>query len=237
MIRLLGYNIYDKSKGELVDYIFNKEEKIHVVSGNPEVLYQGIYNKDLLDNFNDESSVIIPDGIGVIVSAKMLKNNFKEKIAGVELMDSILERCDKEKKSVYLLGAKENVVEKCKININLKYPNAAIVGFHDGYFDIDNCEDIIKDIKACKPYAIFVAMGCPRQEKFIIKYMKELPCSIFMGVGGSFDIMAGESNRAPKWMIDMGLEWLYRVSKEPWRIKRLGSIPKFIFKAITYKES
>lgn len=76
--------------------------------------------------------------------------------------------------------------------------------------------------------AIFVAMGCPRQENFIVKYMDELPCKIFMGVGGSFDVIAEKVNRAPRWMINIGMEWAYRVSKEPWRIKRLGSIPKFI---------
>jgi len=85
-----------------------------------------------------------------------------------------------------------------------------------------------EEIKEKKPMAIFVAMGCPRQENFIVKYMDELPCKIFMGVGGSFDVIAEKVNRAPRWMINIGMEWAYRVSKEPWRIKRLGSIPKFI---------
>ena len=78
-------------------------------------------------------------------------------------------------------------------------------------------------------------MGCPRQEKFIVRYMNELPCSIFMGVGGSFDVIAEKVNRAPKWMIKLGLEWMYRVLKEPWRIKRLGSIPKFLMLVIRGK--
>lgn len=86
-----------------------------------------------------------------------------------------------------------------------------------------------------QPYVLFVAMGCPRQETFIAKYMNVLPCKVFMGVGGSFDVIAGKVNRAPKWMINIGLEWLYRVVKEPWRIKRLSSIPKFIFKVIINK--
>ncbi|MNC67533.1 putative N-acetylmannosaminyltransferase [compost metagenome] len=78
-------------------------------------------------------------------------------------------------------------------------------------------------------------MGSPRQEEFISKYMDELPCKIFMGVGGSFDVFAGNVNRAPKWMISLGLEWLYRVSKEPWRIKRLGAIPKFLWLVLKNK--
>ena len=110
----------------------------------------------------------------------------------------------------------------------MEFPEINIAGYRDGYFDIDNPFELLEDIKEKKPYAIFVAMGCPRQEEFIVSYMNELPCKIFMGVGGSFDVIAEKVNRAPKWMIKLGLEWLYRVLKEPWRIKRLGSIPKFL---------
>ncbi|MEO2565689.1 WecB/TagA/CpsF family glycosyltransferase, partial [Clostridium tertium] len=116
----------------------------------------------------------------------------------------------------------------CVANLIVKYPNINIVGYRNGFFDIDKVNEILNDIKEKEPYAIFVAMGCPRQEEFIVRYMEELPCKIFMGVGGSFDVIAEKVNRAPKWMIKLGLEWLYRVSKEPWRIKRLGSIPKFL---------
>ena len=91
---------------------------------------------------------------------------------------------------------------------------------------------VIDDIKNKNPYILFVAMGCPKQEEFIIKYMDSLPCKVFMGVGGSFDVIAEKVNRAPKWMINLGLEWLYRVLKEPCRIKRLGSIPKFLFRVV-----
>ena len=87
---------------------------------------------------------------------------------------------------------------------------------------------ILEDIKSKKPLALFVAMGCPRQENFIIKYMDELPCKIYMGVGGSFDVIAEKVNRAPRWMINIGMEWAYRVIKEPFRNKRLGSIPRFL---------
>jgi N-acetylglucosaminyldiphosphoundecaprenol N-acetyl-beta-D-mannosaminyltransferase len=143
-----------------------------------------------------------------------------------------LKICENENKGIYLIGAKQDVLNDCLINLHTKYPDLNIVGSHNGFFDMDNCEDILTDIEKKKPYVLFVAMGCPRQEKFIVKYMDRLHCSIFMGVGGSFDVIAGRVKRAPKWMINFGLEWLYRVSKEPWRIKRLGSIPKFLLKVI-----
>lgn len=103
-----------------------------------------------------------------------------------------------------------------------------IVGSNNGFFDLDNCDDLIEKINESKADILFVAMGAPRQEVFIEKYKDKLCCKIFMGVGGSFDVFAGNVNRAPQFMINIGMEWLYRVAKEPWRIKRLGSIPKFL---------
>lgn len=103
------------------------------------------------------------------------------------------------------------------------------------FFDLNNCENIIQEIKLSEPWAIFVAMGSPRQEIFIEKIMPIVNTKVFMGVGGVFDIFAGELKRAPKWMISLGLEWLYRVIKEPFRIKRLISIPKFLLLVLKNK--
>ncbi len=235
MVNILGYDIYCGDRNELLQSIFKSDHKIHIISGNPEVLYNGMNDPLLLQNFKSGNSIIIPDGIGVIISAKILHKNIKEKIAGIEIMEDIIKICSEQNKSIYLLGTKQDVLDKCIVNIKNRYPKIKIAGSHDGYFDIKNCEAILDDIKEKKPYGIFVAMGCPKQELFIANYMDKLPCTIFMGVGGSFDVFAGEVKRAPKWMINIGLEWLYRVLKEPARIRRLGSIPKFIFKAITYK--
>ena len=196
---------------------------------NPEVLYTGLNDKNLFDNFTSDKSLIIPDGVGVQISAKILKTPVEEKIAGIELMKKILEKCEDSGEGIYLLGASEENLKACVANILRDYPRINISGYHNGFFDLDNPREILEEIKEKKPMAVFVAMGCPRQEKFIVRYMDELPCKIFMGVGGSFDVIAEKVNRAPRWMIDIGMEWAYRVAKEPWRIKRLGSIPKFIW--------
>ncbi|WP_251860914.1 WecB/TagA/CpsF family glycosyltransferase [Clostridium sp. Marseille-Q2269] len=231
---ILGYSIFNGSKEELLNVI-DKYEKINIISGNPEVLYNGLNNKQLFQNFTDEHSIIIPDGVGVVVASRIIKNPVKEKIAGIELMDSILEKCNENGKGVYLLGSTEDVLNKCEKNILTKYKDLNIVGKHNGFFDLDCCDDILEQIKIVKPYALFVAMGCPRQEKFITKYMDQLPCKVYMGVGGSFDVFAGKVKRAPKWMINCSLEWLYRVAKEPYRITRLASIPKFLVKVVLNK--
>lgn len=227
-INILGYKIFSEDIEKCLSTVFSYD-KVHIVSGNPEVLYTGLNNKELFDNFTSETSLIIPDGVGTQISGKILKTPVKEKIAGIELMKKIIAECEKKGEGIYLLGASEENLKDCAANIMRDYPKINIVGYHNGFFDLDNPKEILEDIKSKKPLALFVAMGCPRQERFIIKYMDQLPCKIYMGVGGSFDVIAEKINRAPKWMINIGMEWAYRVAKEPWRIKRLGSIPKFIW--------
>lgn len=226
-INVLGYKVYKNKLSDALKYI-DKYGKIHIISGNPEVLYTGLHNKELLENFKSDKAFIIPDGVGLQIAAKYLKTPVEEKIAGIDLMKEIIKNCSRENKGIYLLGTSNENLNSCVANLIVKYPKINIVGYRNGFFDINKADEILNEIKEKNPYAIFVAMGCPRQEEFIVKYMEELPCKIFMGVGGSFDVIAEKVNRAPKWMINLGLEWLYRVSKEPWRIKRLGSIPKFL---------
>lgn len=231
---ILKFDVYNKTKNEFLNEIDNYK-KVNIVSGNPEVLLQGLKNKKLFDNFNSEETVIIPDGIGTIIASRIINDPIKEKIAGIEVMEDLIKKYEKEDKSIYLVGTDQETLEKCVQNLKKKYPNLNIVGYHNGFFDLNNCDDILNDIKISSPYAIFVAMGCPRQEEFIIDNIDKLPCKVYMGVGGSFDCIAGKSKRAPKWMINCGLEWLYRTIKEPVRIKRLGSVFKFIFKVKFYK--
>ena len=222
-IDMLGYEIFAANMDECLEVVLSKE-KVHIVSGNPEVLYTGLNDKNLFDNFTSDKSLIIPDGVGVQISAKILKTPVEEKIAGIELMKKILEKCEDSGEGIYLLGASEENLKACVANILRDYPRINISGYHNGFFDLDNPREILEEIKEKKPMAVFVAMGCPRQEKFIVRYMDELPCKIFMGVGGSFDVIAEKVNRAPRWMIDIGMEWAYRVAKEPWRIKLLPRV-------------
>lgn len=233
--RILKYNIFNGTKLELIDYI-EKFDKVNIISGNPEVLHNGLNNEMLFSSFTGSNAVIIPDGIGTVLAAKIIGKPVKEKIAGIEVMEEIVKKCEAEGKSIYLIGARQEILQGCIANLKKKYPGLNIAGSHDGYFDLKNCNNIINDIQDKKPYALFVAMGSPRQDIFIINNMDKLTCKVFMGVGGSFDVFSGNIKRAPRWMISLGLEWLYRVSKEPWRIKRLSSIPKFLLQVIKYNK-
>ena len=231
---ILGFDVFNDDKRNFINYI-NEKSKVNIISGNPEIIFNGLNNDILRDNFKRKESVIIPDGVGTVIASKILKNPVKEKIAGIDVMRELLKKADHESKSIYLVGAKEEVLVKCIENVKKEFPNIKISGSHNGFFDMENCQDIIDDINNSDAWAIFVAMGSPRQEIFINKIIDTAPCNIFMGVGGVFDILAGNLKRAPKWMISLGLEWLYRVYKEPFRIKRLAAIPKFLMLVVKHK--
>lgn len=234
--KILEFNVFNRDKKALMNYIEGLN-KVNIISGNPEILFNGMNDKVLKKSFNDEEALIIPDGVGTVIASKLLGNPVQEKIAGIDVVKEVIIKADKEKKSVYFIGAKEEVVEKCVENVQKDYPNLKIAGYHNGYFDMNDCDEIIKNIQDSKPWAIFVAMGSPRQEIFIDKIKDIEDIKIFMGVGGVFDIFAGNLKRAPKWMISLGLEWLYRVVKEPFRIKRLISIPKFLLLVLKNKKT
>lgn len=230
-VKILDFNVFSKSKKECLDLVFSKE-KVHIISGNPEVLYLASKNQELSAFFKREDNLIIPDGVGTKIAAKMMGVSIQEKIAGIEVMDEVLKYCVSNNKEIYMIGASEDIINNLIINLKIKYPLIKIVGYRNGFFDDGEESILIEDIKKKNPYAIFVAMGCPKQELFIKKYMDSLSASIFMGVGGSFDVYAGKNKRAPKWMINCGCEWLYRVIREPFRIKRLVVIPKFLMKVL-----
>ncbi|MFT8347614.1 WecB/TagA/CpsF family glycosyltransferase [Clostridium saccharoperbutylacetonicum] len=232
---ILEFKVFKEDMKSLMDYV-NTFDKINIVSGNPEILFNGFDDPILTNFFKHKNSVIIPDGIGTVIASKLIGDPVKEKIAGIDVVKEVLIKANKEKKSVYLLGAKEEIIDKCVENIKMEFPDLKIAGFHNGFFDINNCNDIVEEISNSNPWAIFVAMGSPRQEIFIEQVMDKTNTHIFMGVGGVFDIFAGELKRAPKWMITLGLEWLYRVAKEPFRIKRLIAIPKFLLLVLKHRK-
>ena len=239
-VDLTGYKIYTGSKNDLVKQLknhlcdLNIHKKINIVSGNPEVLLNGIEYPELNKFFKRDDNLIIPDGIGVILLLKFLKKYVTEKIAGIEVMEEVLKILNENSLSAYFLGASSENITLALKNIKDKYPHIEIKGFHDGYFDEKKLVEILSSIKNSSPYVLFVGMGSPKQDIFISKYMDTLDCKIFMSVGGSLDLYSGKIKRAPRIMINLGLEWLYRVSNEPVRIKRLWSIPKFMLKSIKY---
>lgn len=209
--------------------IFNQrikeQRKTFVVTGNPELVMYANKDPNYLNTLN-RADYIVPDGIGIVKASRILKRPLKERVAGFDLMGELLKLAEQEKYKVYLLGAKHTTLEKAYINIKNAHPNLNIVGRHHGYFDLSD-ESVVQDVIQSDADLIFVALGFPRQEYWIEKYISRFNKGLFMGVGGSFDVWSGEVKRAPQSWIDRDLEWLYRLIQQPFRIKRMLVLPKF----------
>ena len=207
----------------------DNEEKTFVITANPETLMIGGDTPLFDEILKSDKTIIVPDGIGVVKAAHMLNIPVKERVTGVEIVQKLFELLNAKGRSLYLLGAKKEVLQKLVNRITVEYSNIELVGYQDGY--ITNKDEVFERIAELKPDVVLVALGIPAQEQLIFKHYDKFDKGIFVGVGGSFDVLSGTKKRAPKIFIKLNLEWLYRITKEPKRIKRFYvSNVKFISK-------
>jgi len=183
-----------------------------------------------------QSSLSTPDSIGVIIGAKLQKKSFKERIPGQSYFRKIIELSNEKGYSIYLLGGKPGIPEKAKENLKKQFPNVNIVGTHHGYFDENEEKEVIKEINNLQPNVLFVALGAPRQEKWIKSHQHELKVDVAAGQGGTYDYEAGRIKRAPVFIQKIGMEWLWRLIREPKRIKRQIVLPVYLVKILFAKD-
>ena len=231
-MRKLFEKMYKKEEGEFNKIIHNylvKNKKMFIVTANPETMMKSETDKELNKLLNDKDTILVPDGIGVVKASKMIGYDVKERIAGIDIANTLLDYGNELKKSIYLFGSKQEVIDSMKEVLKEKYPNLKLVGSSNGY--IQDKDKIFEDMSKLKPDIVLVALGIPLQEKLIYKHLSLFDKGIFVGVGGSFDVISGHKKRAPKIFIKLNLEWLYRIICEPKRLKRFyDSNVKFMFK-------
>lgn len=206
-----------------------------VFAPNVEFIMMAQKDKEFF-NLLQESSLSTPDSIGVIIGAKLQKKAFKERIPGQSYFRKVIELSNEKGYSIYLLGGEPGIPEKTKENLQKLYPNVNIVGLHNGYFDENVEKEIIKEINSLQPNVLFVALGAPKQEKWIKEHANELKVDIAAGQGGTYDYEAGKIKRAPLWVQKIGMEWLWRLIREPSRIKRQLVLPVYLFKVLFAKD-
>lgn len=230
IVKLLGLNVDTFAFDEAIEYA--KSISGQVVTINPEMVNNAVNNKEFAQIINS-AELIIPDGIGVEIGLKILGYKVR-RIAGIEFSYRMIEECAKNSQSVALIGAKPEIVEKAKQNLENEIQNLYITYAHDGYFDDDT--EILDNLKVRQPRLVLCALGSPKQEEFIAKAKEILPNALFVGVGGSFDVWSGVVERAPEIYQKLGLEWLYRTVKEPKRFKRIfPTLPLFVLKVLREK--
>lgn len=209
-----------------------KGKPTHIITLNAEIAYAAMENPDLRMLIN-QADLVTPDGIGIVWAARHLGFPVKERVTGIDMVYELCSMAIMKKWQVYLLGAAPQVAATAAKNLQLSYPNLDIVGVRDGYFKETEINTVIQEIKAVNPDILLVGLGAPKQEFFINEYKDELGVPVSVGVGGSFDVIAGVKQRAPEIMIKLNLEWLYRLITEPSRLKRQMVLPKFVFTILT----
>lgn len=187
-------------------------------------------------NILKQSSLSTPDSIGVIIGAKLQKKSFKERIPGQSYFRKIIELSNEKGYSIYMLGGKPGIAEIAKENLEKIFPNVNIVGTHHGYFDENEEKEVIKEINRLEPNVLFVALGAPKQEKWIYEHRNELKVDVAAGQGGTYDYEAGRIKRAPVFIQKIGMEWFWRLCREPSRIKRQLVLPVYLFKLLLAKD-
>ena len=197
----------------------------YVVTPNPEIVEVCREDPAVMDIVN-RADLVLADGIGVIKGAAMLGTPLKGKVPGIEFAAGLLGKLAKEGRSVYLLGAKPGVAELAGKRLSGQYPGLKIAGTHDGYFQED--APVVEDIRASGADVVLVCLGAPKQEKWMAKNGADTGAHLLCGLGGSLDVFAGVVERAPKFWCDHGLEWLYRLLKEPRRAGRMMKLPLFL---------
>lgn len=234
--KVLGIKVNTENYDELIEEIFGRierKEKSLIVAINPEKIIKAKEDPALKKLLN-EAEIQIPDGIGVILASKIQKGQITSRVTGVDMMMRLCAEAAKRGKAVFLYGGKPGVADKASEKLKELYPEINIAGTQHGY-EKDN-DKIIAKINEAKPDILFVAMGSPKQENWINANRDNLYPTIYQGVGGSFDVLAGNVKRAPEAFQKMGLEWFYRLMKEPKRIKRQMALPLFLLEVARSKK-
>jgi N-acetylglucosaminyldiphosphoundecaprenol N-acetyl-beta-D-mannosaminyltransferase len=221
-IFLLGVGFTDANKDEVLEYIVTglqkQSEKYYIVTPNPELLVIASSNSEYKKTLN-QAKLALPDGIGVMLAGKLLGKPLRERIHGVDLVEMLCKEVSKKPITVGFLGAGPNVAVKTAECLREKYPDLKI-SFTETEWKNEK--------KYPETDILFVAFGSPKQEIWIAENLNILPAKVVVGVGGTFDFISGKVRRAPIFMRELGLEWLFRLIIQPWRIKRQLKLIKFI---------
>jgi len=227
-IDVLGVAFHNVTMDEAIERAFLRTQMRSggfVVTPNPEIVMMAQEDPALAEAI-EHAELVLPDGIGVIYGAKLLGTPLKQRTPGIDFACGLMQRLSEVGGSVFLFGAKPGVAEIAGENLADRYPGLVITGACDGYFEDDR--PIIEVINEVRPDLLLVCLGAPKQELWMRNHADILDVGLMAGLGGSLDIFAGVVQRAPVLWQKLGLEWLYRLLKQPTRIKRMMKLPQFI---------
>lgn len=231
-VNILGVNVdsvtMDEAIAQVENYMENRAN-VMIATANAEMIMRATHDAELMQILN-EAALVVPDGAGTVWAAHHLGADMPERVAGYDLAQELMRRAPEKKQRIFFFGSAPGVADKAKAKAEKLYPGIQIVGTRNGFFTKKDEPAIIQQIKEANPDLLLAALGVPKQEKWLYKYQKELNVPVSIGVGGTFDVMAGVMKRAPLWMQKAKLEWLFRGMLQPKRAGRLLALPKFVLK-------
>lgn len=201
----------------------------YVVTPNPELVDRARREEPFRQAING-ADLVLPDGIGVVYAARLLGRRLKGRCPGIDFAGKLMEHMARTGLRLYLLGAKPGVAEAAAARLEIRYPGLTICGTHDGYFQED--APVVEEIRRAGADVVFVCLGAPKQEYWMVKNGPATGARLMAGLGGSLDVFAGVVERAPESWQRLGLEWLYRLTREPKRIGRMARLPLFLVSAV-----
>ena len=236
-VNILGVRVdmvnISRSADKICEFL-NDEKLSKVYTPNSEII-MAAYKDESFRQVLNRAELLTADGIGVVYASKIVGKPIGERAAGYDIACEVLKRISTTSYSVYLLGGKPGVAQTAKENLLKTYPNLKIAGLRDGYFKPEEEDGVIEEINKSEADIVFVCLGAPKQELFIQAHMHEMNAYVFAGLGGSLDVFAGTAKRAPEFFVKFGLEWLYRLIKQPSRIKRMSVLPLYVIESIKYR--
>lgn len=234
LVSVLDVNVDQVTMSEalikLQQFILDRTPHL-VATANAEMVMMAQSDSDLRTVLNS-ADLVLPDGAGVVWASRHLGKGVPERVAGYDLTQELLAKSAEKGYRVYWLGAAPGIAETAAAQANKLYPGLITVGIRDGYFSQAENGSVVKSVSECRPDILLCALGVPKQEKWLSMHLSSLHTPLVIGVGGTFDVMAGRVTRAPLWMQKAGLEWSYRLLRQPSRFIRMLALPRFVMRVL-----
>ena len=221
----------DEAVAQAVENLQSKR-RCMVVTPNAEIA-QSCVTDDRLREIVRKAGLVLPDGIGVIYASRILKKPLKQRVPGVEFGENLVSALRDTGKTIFFLGGKPGVAEEAAHRLQVKYPGLKVAGTKDGYFQRE--EEAVEAVQQAKPDVLFVCLGSPKQEYFRADHFDQLGATLMVGLGGSLDVYAGKVERAPALFRKLGLEWFYRLLRQPSRLGRMMKLPQYLWQSIRWR--
>lgn len=234
-VKILDVPVHPLTMGEAVSVLeesITSGEQAFVVTANAEIIMMCQEDAGYKKIVSHDAQLVLPDGAGAVWAGRHLGYKVPERVAGFDLYCQLLDKAAQKGYKAFFFGGSPGIAEAAKAKSEELYPGVQVVGCRNGYFKEEESQAIIDEINTSGADMLFAALGAPKQEKWLVRYREQLKPKILMGIGGSFDVFAGKMERAPKWMQDASLEWLFRLYKQPSRFMRMMALPKFVLKVV-----